>query len=282
MKSLSILVLLGTLSAIVLGAIFAVTPVLAQNTAAQNSSPETNLVSEPVAPITGEPAVVSVAVEAAAPVAESNPSADPGAVLANTFTVTFEKDTASAQAVQEAEAAAQVEAQEAAQSMASFETFAASVSNGKANQVTGIYVEDVLAYSVVRQPGGNAAFVSENAGEVTQFGLAAQYGSQAFLAHNYLAGASFSALSQGQIITVVYGDGSSQQFRIENIKRYQALSPDSTQSSFVDLESGKQLSASNLFHTVYNSDNSVVLQTCISQDGITTWGRLFITAVPLS
>lgn len=281
MKSLSILVLLGTLSAIVLGAIFAVTPVLAQNTAAQNSSPETNLVNQPVAPVTGE-TVASVAVEAAAPVAETNASADPGAVLASTFTVNFEKDTASAQAVQEAEAAAQVEAQEAAQSMASFDSFVASVSNGKASQVTGIYVEDVMAYSVVRQPSGNSAFVSANAGEVTQFGLAAQYGSQAFLAHNYLAGASFTSLSQGQIITVVYGDGSSQQFRIESIKRYQALSPDSTQSSFVDLESGKQLSASNLFHTVYNSDNSVVLQTCISQDGVSTWGRLFITAVPLS
>ncbi len=280
MKSLSILVLLGTLSAIVLGAIFAVTPVLAQNTAAQNSSPEINLVSQPVAPVTGESAVVSLGVEAAAPVAELSASADPGAVLASTFTVTFEKDTASAQAVQEAEAQAETAAQEATQT--SFANFVASVSNGKASQVTGIYVEDVLAYSVVRQPSGNAAFVSENAGEVTQFGLAAQYGSQAFLAHNYLAGASFSTLSQGQIVTVVYGDGSSQQFRIESIKRYQALSPDSTQSSFVDLETGKQLSVSNLFYTVYNSDNSVVLQTCISQDGISTWGRLFITAVPLS
>jgi len=140
----------------------------------------------------------------------------------------------------------------------------------------------VLAYSVVRQPSGNAAFVSENAGEVTQFALAAEYGSQAFLAHNYLAGASFFALSEGEIITVVYGDGSSQQYRIENIKRYQALSPDSTQSSFVDLETGKQLSASNLFRNTYNSDNTVVLQTCIAQDGISTWGRLFITAVPLS
>lgn len=283
MKSLSILVLLGTLSAIVLGVTFAVTPVLAQNGAAQSSSPETILVSPPVAPVTGEMAAVSVAAEAAAPIPETNASADPGVALASTFTVTFEKDTASAQDVQEAEAQAEAAAQQASQAMVSFDSFVASVSNGKTSQVTGIYVEDVLAYSVVSQPKGDAAFVSSGENEVTQFALAAQYGTQAFLAHNYLAtGASFFAISQGQIITLVYGDGSSQQYRVENIKRYQALSPDSTQSSFVDLETGKQLSASNLFYTIYNNDNSVVLQTCIARDGISTWGRLFITAVPLS
>jgi len=280
MKSLSILVLLGTISAILLGVVFAVTPVLAQSNA---QTQETNLASsQPVAPVTGNSAAVSAAGEAAAPVAESNANADPGLVLASTFSVNLQKDTASAQAAQEAEAQAEAEAQEVAQSVASFDSFVASVSNGKSSQVTGIYVENVLAYSVVRQPSGNAAFVSEKAGEVTQFALAAQYGTQAFLAHNYLAGASFLALSQDQIVTVVYGDGSSQQYRISNVKHYQALSPNSTQSSFVDLDSGEQLSASNLFHSVYNSDNSVVLQTCIAQDGVSTWGRLFITAVPLS
>jgi hypothetical protein len=276
MKSLSILVLLGTASAILLGAFLAVTPVLANASAAAPSTyVETNLVAaQPVAPVTGQITDTSIQVAPAA--------ADPGVVLASTFTVSIEKDTASAQAAQEAEAEIKVQAAAASEQQASFDTFVQSVSNGKANQVAGIYVENTLAYSVVRQPSSDPSFVSTNPDQVTQFGLASKYGSQAFLAHNYLAGATFSSLSEGQIVTVVYGDGSSQQFRIESIKRYQALSPDSTQSSFVDLESGAQLSNSDLFHTMYNSDNSVVLQTCIAKDGVSTWGRLFVIAVPLS
>ncbi len=271
MKSLSILLLLGTASAIVLGAFLAVTPVLANTSvAAPRTSIETNLAAAQPVAVTGSAA--DTAVEAAPAAAE------PGVVMASTFTVSIEKDTASAQAVQEAAA----EAVASAQQQASFDSFVQSVSNGKADQVTGIYVKNTLAYSVVRQPSSNPSFVSANPDEVTQFGLAAQYGSQAFLAHNYLAGATFPTLSEGQIITLVYGDGSSMQFRIETIKRYQALSPESTQSSFVDLESGAKLSNSDLFHTVYNSDNSVVLQTCIAKDGVSTWGRLFVIAVPLS
>src|SRR5690606_1529197 len=130
--------------------------------------------------------------------------------------------------------------------------------------------------------GGNAAFVSEQPNVVTQFGLASQYGSQGFLAHNYLAGGAFGNIRTGQIITLVYGNGETKEFKVTGTQSYQALSPDSTQSNFVDLASGEQLSASTLFHKVYNSKNTLVLQTCIEQDGISTWGRLFITAVPLS
>jgi len=272
MKSLSILVLLGIASAILLGAFLVVTPVLANaKIAASSSSIETNLNA-------AQPFAVSGSVAETAAI-EAAPAVDDLAVVPAAFTVRIKKDTASAQAAQEAALQAQAEA---AEKQARFDSFVQSVSNGKANQVTGIYVEDVLANSVVRQPSDNASFVSTDPNEVTQFGLAAQYGSQAFLAHNYLAGAVFTTLTEGQIITLVYGDGSSQQFRIENIMRYQALSPNSTQSRFVDLESGEQLSASTLFHSVYNSDNPVVLQTCIAQDGVSSWGRLFITAVPLS
>jgi hypothetical protein len=50
----------------------------------------------------------------------------------------------------------------------------------------------------------------------------------------------------------------------------------------VDLDADQQLSASDLFYMMYNSDNSVVLQTCIANEGISSWGRLFVIAVPLS
>lgn len=266
MKSLSILILLGTLTALTLGGIFAVSPVLAEKSNAQEVASQA---SEPVAPLTGEVAVGEPVVAEAGNEAEL---AETDAALVTTFTVNIEKDTAGALAAQEAEANAASE----------FESFVASVSNGNTSQVTGIYVEDVLAYAVTRQPSGNAAYVSSSPSEVTQFGMAAQYGSTAFLAHNYLAGATFFTLSEGDTITLVYGDGSTADFQIQSIRRFQALSPNSTQSNFVDLESDQQLSASDLFYQMYDSDNSVVLQTCIANEGISTWGRLFVIAVPLS
>jgi hypothetical protein len=287
MKSLSILILLGTITALVVGGIFAVSPVLA-------STPEVEVsAAQPLAPVTGAVEAEAELAQLPAPAAIAETAIDPGTVLANTFSVSIQKDTAGALAVQEAEAAvaaeAQVEAaaaavadQAAAPVYASKESFISSVSNGNASQITGIYVEGALAYAVGNQPSGNGAYVTETPGEVTKFGLAAEYGTQAFLAHNYLAGSAFLTLSEGQIITLVYGDGSTADFVIQDVQRFQALSPDSTQSAFVNLADGKQLSASTLFHKMYNSDNSVVLQTCIANEGISTWGRLFIIAVPLS
>jgi hypothetical protein len=274
MKTLSILLLLGTITAIIIGGIFAVSPVFAEN---QTSSPEQSANSvEPVAPVTGNSAQVAPAeTNQQASASEQN---SPAAVA---LTFSLEKDTASAEAVQQAEAQAEANASVASETVASFDSFVASVSTGNANQITGIFVDGVLAYNVTGQ-NGNASYVNENQNEVTKFALAAEYGTQAFLAHNYLAGGAFFNLTEGQIVTLVYGDGSSADFRIETTRRFQALSPDSTQSSFVDLESGEKLSNSELFHTVYNNDNSVVLQTCIAQDNVSTWGRLFVIAVPLS
>lgn len=261
MKSLSILVFLGTLSALIFGAMFAIKPVSAQAAAPSDApAPQSEAV---LAPVTG----------AEAPQKGGPAAADPGAVLAQAFVINLQKDR-SAPAVDTAAAPAPAQA-------TTLQSFASSVSTGNAGQVAGIYVEGVMAYGVTSQ-GGNAAFVSEQPNVVTQFGLAAQYGSQGFLAHNYLAGGAFAQISNGQVITLVYGDGSSRDFQVTGTQRYQALSPDSTQSAFVDLNSGDQLSASSLFHKVYNQDNALVLQTCIERDGISTWGRLFITAVPLS
>jgi hypothetical protein len=69
---------------------------------------------------------------------------------------------------------------------------------------------------------------------------------------------------------------------VTEIRNFQALSPDSTQSSFVDLASGEKLSNSELFHSIFDGSDTVVLQTCIAQGDVSTWGRMFITAVPLS
>lgn len=280
MKSLSIFLVLGTLTALILGTLFAVSPALALN---QDADPGADAVA-----VALQAAADQLPVAAAETELEASPvtGADLGSAQAVAVaeiapvTVSLEKEAAPVQ-IARVEPQANEQAVAVAEAAPGFDSFVASVVGGNAQRIAGIYVDGVLALAVTGQ-GGDAAYVSGNANEATQFGLAAQYGSNAFLAHNYLAGADFFKLSTGQVITLVYGDGSSKDFRIQEIGRYQALQPNSTQSNFIDLDGGEKLSAADLFYTIYNSDHPVVLQTCIENEGISTWGRLFVIAVPLS
>jgi len=285
MKPLSILILLGTLTALVIGGLFAVTPALAEN-----SSEDITNQAFVEAPAAAEVVVESAFVAPATggeviplELAETN-TEEPGQVLGSAFSTEFGKDTAALEVQQAAAQAAAASAggTQAAPVAANLESFISSVQNGDSGQIVGIYSEGTMAFQVSGQPSGNAGYVSNNASEVTSFGLASQYGSKGFLAHNYLAGANFFDLNNGDTITLVYGDGSTQDYRIQVIRSFQALQPNSTQSNFVDLDNGGNLSASELFYQIYNSDNPVVLQTCIANEGISTWGRLFVIAVPVS
>ncbi len=276
MKSLSLTIFLGTLLALTIGGVFFVSPAAAETsqTPFVSADPQA-ILRDPVTPLTGDAPL------AAAPAAELNTDLA-GAALASTFTMELSKAVPAAASEELAASSPNADLGGPAAPALSLDRFAASLSNGKPNQVAGLFVENLLAYPVGSQPAGNAAYVTSKPNEVTKFGLAANYGSQAFLAHNYLAGAAFFELSVGQTVTLVQGDGSTHEYRIESIRRFQALSPDSTQSRFVDLDNGKELSAASLFAQVYNSNNPVVLQTCIENNGISTWGRMFIIAVPVN
>lgn len=274
MKSLSLTIFLGTLLALTIGGVFFVSPAAAETTEMPFISADPQaILRDPVTPLTGD------APMAAAAPADLNADLA-AAALAGSFTMELSK--AAPAAPSQELAASRPNSDVQAPAALSLEHFAASLSAGNANQVTGLFVKDVLAFPVGSQPAGNAAYVTSKPNEVTKFGMAASYGSQAFLAHNYLAGAAFFELSVGQTITLVQGDGSTREYRVESIRRFQALSPDSTQSRFVDLDNGKELSAANLFAQIYNSNNPVVLQTCIENNGISTWGRMFIIAVPVN
>jgi hypothetical protein len=157
--------------------------------------------------------------------------------------------------------------------------FSTTMENSNANQVTGVYVQDLMAVPVLQQPAGQAGYVSTKADIVTQFAAASKYGTIGLLAHNYLAGAYFSELSQGKIISLVYGDGKVQNFRITSVKQYQALSPNNPYSQFMALDQpGVTLSSSDLFRQTYGLGNVLILQTCISKGSESSWGRLFIIA----
>ncbi len=161
-----------------------------------------------------------------------------------------------------------------------FSDFVASVTTGQAGVVRGVYVPGVMAYRVVLQSSDNPGYVSATEGVVTQFSMAAQYGTIGLLAHNYLAGASFVNLQPGQEVRIIYGDGTISYYTISSINSYQALDPYGTGGNFIDLNTGVTYTVSEMFTVYYQGADHITFQTCIAQDGNLSWGRLFITATP--
>jgi hypothetical protein len=164
--------------------------------------------------------------------------------------------------------------------MPTMEEFIADLVNGDPEDLRGIYAPEVMAYEIQPQPRGNPAHVTLDHDALTLFGMAAEYETVGLLAHNYLAGSDFFQLEHGQLFHLIYGDGRTETFIARHVWRYQALSPNSVMSDFVDLETGELLSASQLFLKVYNRPGDIALQTCIYRDGDPSWGRLFIIAEP--
>lgn len=160
--------------------------------------------------------------------------------------------------------------------------FISQVKNGQSDQLRGVYIPEILAAPVVQQPAGNTGFVSPRQNILTQFGLASEFGSTGLLAHNNLAGASFSQLETDQKIYLIYGDGQIKTFVVTKILRYQALEPNSTSSKFIDLNTQDSLRAAEVFSKVYNRQGQAVFQTCISAGDEPSWGRLFVIAEPYS
>ncbi len=161
----------------------------------------------------------------------------------------------------------------------SIDQFASYVLTG-AHEITGIYLSDVAALPVVQQPAGQPGFVSEQDEQVTQFGMASQYGSIGILAHNTLAGRYFFQLQPNQIVTLTYGDGELQTYRIQQVLQYQALRPLDPYTNFVDLQTQAVVDVVSVFNNVYAAEGRLVLQTCIEANGDESWGRLFIIAEP--
>ncbi len=160
--------------------------------------------------------------------------------------------------------------------------FARSVTNGRSDQVTGVYVHGGKAFPVLQQPASDAGYVSDRPNTLTQFRMASQYHTIGLLAHDFLAGASFHELQAGTEIYLVYGDGRAKNYQVYEVQQFQALSPSSPYSSFIDLSDQTKLSADQLFYRIYGLGNdTLVLQTCISTPSVPSWGRIFVLARPV-
>jgi len=171
--------------------------------------------------------------------------------------------------------------EDTSQQISVYTDFVNSVINGEVNDIRGIYSENEFAFPVVKQPAGNAGYVSTIEDVVTEFSMAKKYGVTGIVAHNYLAGGDFFSLEVGEIIEVVYGDGEILRYEITSIQSFQALSPNSPTSQFVDLSTSEKISASQLFKRVYMGNQHLTLQTCIQQGIEDSWGRLFVIAEPI-
>ena len=160
-----------------------------------------------------------------------------------------------------------------------FDTFVAALTNGNATQVVGVFVDGVMALKVVQQPPNDPAYVSQLREIATYFTMVMQYtGNNGLLAHNYLAGLYYFDLLPGQVVVLIYGDGRTEEYIVSHGEEYQALSPNSPTSSFVDLVSGETLSTMDLFYRVYGGASRTTFQTCIAQGSEDSWGRLFVIA----
>lgn len=165
-------------------------------------------------------------------------------------------------------------------SILSMSDFTTAVQDGE-DIIRGVYVDDVMALRVVQQPSGKAGFVSSIVGIATQFKMAEQYGTVGLLAHNFASGSLFPDVKEDAVINIIYGNGKVNNYKVTSIVMFQALSPNSATSSFVDLGSGEKLSAGKLFEKIYKGTPHLVLQTCIAKDNEASWGRLFIIAEPV-
>lgn len=165
----------------------------------------------------------------------------------------------------------------------SLASFVSKSSTGDGKTLVGIYAAGVFALPVVQQPQDQPGYVSSVDGQLTQFRMAQQFNSIGILAHNHLAGANFFSLQSGQVLTLVYGDGHLEIFKIAEIRDFQALSPTDPYSNFIDLSNTSvTLTATDLFMQTYGKGNVVVLQTCIAKDGEQSWGRRLIVAEPVT
>ncbi len=172
--------------------------------------------------------------------------------------------------------------QEGTAGLPSLEAFATQQAIAAKDRVTGLYIPGVLAAPIVEQPAGNNGYVSPLPNTITRFRVASQVGVLGLLGHNTLAGSAFFKLKNGDVFYVIYGDGSIKPFIVTKILKYQALSPNSPYSDFIDLTTGERLSVTQAFQRTYGqAQGGAVLQTCIARNGIGTWGRIFVVAYPL-
>ncbi len=162
-----------------------------------------------------------------------------------------------------------------------FSGFIKQVLDGRTKVVRGIYVEGVMALHVVQQPDKEWTYVSGTLGNATEFQNASKNGVIGLLAHNYLSGQLFYNLKPGNLLGVVYGNGSVKYYRVTGAYQYQKVDPNNLSSNLIELSTGKTVTSGQVFDKFYSGKDHVTLQTCLEKNGLSTWGLYFVEADPV-
>ena len=149
------------------------------------------------------------------------------------------------------------------------------------DSINGVYFGKNRFLRVINQPSGRPEYVSNISNTATNFELAARYGNIGLIAHNYLGGRLFHDLHVGDPIYVMDGYGRKKNYQVSEMISYQAVSPRSTRSNFINLKTNQLCTASDVFKRVYTGKHRLVLQTCIKKGSNQEWGRMFVIARPV-
>jgi hypothetical protein len=103
--------------------------------------------------------------------------------------------------------------------------FRRSVTNGKSDQLTGIWVEGILAFRVLSGTSNVAPSVRDTA---SIYDWADRHGVTGLLIHNYLGGTQIYQLNPGVKIAGIYGNGSIDWYVSRGGKWYETMTKSST------------------------------------------------------
>lgn len=160
------------------------------------------------------------------------------------------------------------------------EEFITQVTSGQSSAWRGFYADGKFTARIVQQPPNNYSFISWEMDVLTQYMLAEEE-VVGLLAHNTHAGQYYFLLRLGDQFYLVSDDKHTRLYQVRQIDRYQALQPGSNISDYKNLETGEILSTAQIFARYYMGEPHVTLQTCIAQNGLANWGRLFVVASPV-
>ena len=135
----------------------------------------------------------------------------------------------------------------------------------------------VFTYKILQQPADMPTMIWLTRNTVTQYRYAAEHGCIGLLAHSWMAGKLFPLLTIGQSVEIASDDGAVREFTACQIRRFKALDPYNPYSQFIDLDSGGEMSSTDVFMAVYSGDQ-VTFETCLTLDNNPVSGRLFVIA----
>ncbi len=163
----------------------------------------------------------------------------------------------------------------------SLPAFRSSVMNGMPGELTGVWVEGLLAYEVVLGDGVN---VPQELNTASIYNWADQRGVTALMIHNNLGGTALYELEAGRQIAAVYGDGRVEWYISRGITAYEAqtYTADGFQGPFRswDCEGCSfAFSVEDIQQIHYSGSPHIAFQTCL--EGTGRMGFIVVEADPM-